>query len=216
MTDTIRILIADDHPVVRDGLAVILGTQSDFEVVGAAGNGVETVNLTRQLQPDVLLLDLEMPDMDGVETLKQLRAFCPDIPALVFTAYDTDERIVGAIEAGAKGYILKGAPRSELFKAIRIVAQGGTLLQPIIISKLMRHLSGQHDNPIEALTEREMDVLRLLARGKTNREIAAELVITERTVKFHLSSILGKLGATNRTEALAIAAQRGLVNLGDE
>jgi two-component system, NarL family, response regulator LiaR len=216
MSDLIRILIADDHPVVRDGLAMILGTQADFEVVGAAGNGNDTVSMTRQLEPDVLLLDLEMPGLDGLETLHQLRAICPDIPVLVFTAYDTDERIVGAVQAGAKGYLLKGSPRAELFTAIRTIAAGGTLLQPIIATKLMRHLSEQRDNTTEALTEREMDVLRLLARGSTNREIAAELVITERTVKFHLTSIMGKLGATNRTEALAIAAQRGLVSLNSE
>jgi DNA-binding NarL/FixJ family response regulator len=216
MSELIRILIADDHPVVRDGLAMVLGTQIDFEVIGAAGNGNDTVSMTRQLEPDVLLLDLEMPGIDGLETLHQLRAICPDIPVLVFTAYDTDERIVGAVQAGAKGYLLKGAPRAELFTAIRTIAAGGTLLQPIIASKLMRHLSEQRDNTAEALTEREMDVLRLLARGSTNREIAAELVITERTVKFHLTSIMGKLGATNRTEALAIAAQRGLVSLNTE
>jgi two-component system, NarL family, response regulator LiaR len=208
----IRILVADDHPVVRDGLVAMLGTQTDFEVVGEAPNGVEVIQKAQGLLPDVILLDLEMPEMDGVETLRQLRVICPNVQAIVFTAFDTDERIVGAVQAGAKGYLLKGAPRDEIFKAIRVVSQGGSLLQPVVASKLMQHISAQ---PGESLTEREADVLQLLAQGKTNKEIAAALVITERTVKFHISSILGKLGAGNRTEAVTIAAQRGLVKLTD-
>ena len=134
----------------------------------------------------------------------------PDVRAIVFTAFDTDERIVGAVQAGAKGYLLKGVPRNEIFNAIRVVSQGGSLLQPVVASKLMQHISNQ---PGESLTERETDVLQLLAQGKTNKEIATALTITERTVKFHISSILGKLGAGNRTEAVTIAAQRGLVRL---
>ncbi len=207
---TIRILVADDHPVVRDGLVAMLGTQPDFAVVGEASNGVEVIQKAQALRPDVILLDLEMPEMDGVETLRQLRAACPNIQAIVFTAFDTDERIVGAVQAGAKGYLLKGVPRNEIFNAIRVVSQGGSLLQPVVASKLLQHIS----NP-ETLTDREADVLQLLAQGKTNKEIAAALVITERTVKFHISSILSKLGAGNRTEAVTIAAQRGLVKLTD-
>jgi DNA-binding NarL/FixJ family response regulator len=214
MSDPIRILVADDHPVVRDGLVAILSTQPDFNVVGEAVNGVEAVRLAQALRPDVILLDLEMPDLDGVEALRQIHAACPQVRALVFTAFDTDERIVGAVQAGAKGYLLKGAPRHELFNAVRIVSQGGSLLQPVVASRLMQHISSQSaEQPTESLTEREGEVLQLLAQGKTNKEIAAALVITERTVKFHISSILGKLGAGNRTEALTIAAQRGLVKL---
>lgn len=214
--DMIRILIADDHPVVRDGLISMLGTQEDFEVVSEAANGEELVNKAVSFTPDVILLDLEMPEMDGVEALKQLRKKCPGVNAIVFTAFDTDERIVGALQAGAKGYLLKGAPREELFQAIRVVSQGGSLLQPLVASKLIQHMSGQADQPeslYENLTEREMDVIKLLAQGKTNKEIASELFVTERTVKFHVSSILGKLGAGNRTEAVSIAAQHGLVTL---
>jgi DNA-binding NarL/FixJ family response regulator len=210
----IHILVADDHPVVRDGLVAMLGTQADFEVVGEASNGLEVIRKAQELHPDVILLDLEMPEMDGVETLRQLRAACPNIQAIVFTAFDTDERIVGAVQAGAKGYLLKGVPRNEIFNAIRVVSQGGSLLQPVVASKLLQHISNQKGEP-EPLTEREADVLQLLAQGKTNKEIAAALVITERTVKFHISSILAKFGAGNRTEAVTIAAQRGLVKLTD-
>lgn len=210
----IRILIADDHPVVRDGLAAMLGTQPDFEVVATAANGLEAVRLAAELRPDVVLLDLAMPEMDGVEALARLRAASPAVRALVFTAFDTDERILSAVRAGAQGYLLKGAPRDELFRAIRVVSQGGSLLQPVVASKLLRRMSSPNgtDTPA-ALTRREGEVLRLLAHGRANKEIAAELVISERTVKFHVSAILSKLGAGNRTEAVRLAVQRGLVSL---
>jgi NarL family two-component system response regulator LiaR len=214
MNDPIRLLVADDHPVVRDGLVAMLGTQPDFLVVGEASNGVQAVELAERLRPDVILLDLAMPEIDGVEAIRRIREKCPDARVLVFTAFDTDERIVGAVEAGARGYLLNGVPRGEIFNAIRVISQGGSLLQPIVASKLLQHLSAHADDSgAESLTAREMDVLQLLAQGKTNKEIAAALVITERTVKFHISSILGKLGAGNRTEAVTIAAQRGLVHL---
>jgi two-component system, NarL family, response regulator LiaR len=211
----IRLLLADDHPIVRDGLAAILGTQSDFEVVGEAANGLEAVQRAVALNPDVILIDLEMPELDGVEALKQIRVACPKARAIVFTAFDTDERIVSAVQAGAQGYLLKGAPREELFKAIRVVSEGGSLLQPIVASKLMNHVRARNEDEPEPepLTDREMEVLRLLAQGRSNKEIAATLVISERTVKFHVSSIMGKLGAGNRTEAVSIAAGRGLVSL---
>jgi two-component system, NarL family, response regulator LiaR len=185
------------------------------------------------LQPDILLLDLEMPVMDGVETIRRLRQNVqlnsqrdnrsrPRI--IVFTAFDSDERIIAALEAGADGYLLKGAPREDIFNAIRITMQGGSLLQPVVASKLLRHV-GQHrgrgeyggrlydDVPFEALTEREIEVLALLAQGMPNKEIAVRLTISERTAKFHVSSIMGKLGATNRTEAVSLAAQKGLITL---
>ncbi len=213
MSDPIRILLADDHPVVRDGLVAILSTQSDFEVVGEAGNGRFAIQLVQELNPDLILLDLEMPEMDGVETLQTLRTANPDVRVIVFTAFDTDERILTAVQAGAQGYLLKGVPRQELFNAIRVVHSGGSLLQPIIASKLLRQVSQESDPSIETLTPRELEVLELLAQGLQNKEIAAELVISERTVKFHVSAILNKLDAGNRTEAVAIAAQRGLVQL---
>jgi DNA-binding NarL/FixJ family response regulator len=209
MADTIRILVADDHPVVRDGLVAMLGTQADFEVVGQAATGLEAVRQVAALRPDVVLLDLEMPEMDGVEVIKQLGRDTPDARVIVFTAFDTDDRIVGAVQAGAQGYLLKGAPREEVFQAVRVVRSGGSLLEPVVASKLLRQVS----QDFQPLTPRELEVLGLVAQGMQNKEIAARLVITERTVKFYVSSILAKLGAGNRTEAVAIAAQRGLISL---
>ncbi len=214
MTTPIRILIADDHPVVRDGLAAILSTQPDFEIAGQAAGGAEAVQQAALLRPDVILLDLEMPEMDGVEALRQMRQADPNARALVFTAFDTDERILGAVRAGAKGYLLKGAPREEIFNAVRVVHAGGSLLQPVVATRLLQQVSRPRPKAAEALTPREMAVLQLMARGMPNKEIAAELVITERTVKYHVSSIMGKLGAGNRTEAVSLAARRGLVQLG--
>jgi DNA-binding NarL/FixJ family response regulator len=210
---SIRILVADDHPVVRDGLVAMLSTQPDFEVVGAADNGRAAVTQAQALRPDVVLLDLEMPELDGVEALRALRAACPEAQALVFTAFDTDERILAAVRAGARGYLLKGAPREELFNAVRVVSQGGSLLQPVVASRLMERMAAPPERALDALTEREREVLQLLAQGMANKEIAAALVISERTVKFHVSSILSKLDAGNRTEAVRVAVQRGLVRI---
>lgn len=213
MNATIRILIADDHPVVRDGLAAMLSTQPDFEVVAEAANGQEAVEKAASYRPDVILLDLEMPGLDGVAALQQLRSRRPETRAIVFTAFDTDERIIAAVQAGAQGYLLKGVPRDELFRAIRAVSAGGSLLQPVVASKLLQHLQAGSEGtgPRPTLTEREGEVLHLLAQGKSNREIAAALVISERTVKFHVSGILTKLGASNRTEAVHLAARQGLI-----
>ncbi|HSM55988.1 MAG TPA: response regulator transcription factor [Candidatus Sulfomarinibacteraceae bacterium] len=216
MSDTIRILVADDHPVVRDGLVAILSTQQDLQVVAEAGSGEEVLTRVDQTRPDVILLDLEMPEMDGVATLRRLREEDPEARVIIFTAFDSDERILAAVQAGAQGYLLKGAPREEVFNAIRVVYEGGSLLQPVVASKLLKQMS-QNQTPaagqLEPLTPREQEVLQLLAQGLQNKEIAAELVISERTVKFHVSSILGKLGAGNRTEAVAVAVQHGLVKM---
>lgn len=206
----IHILIADDHPIVRDGLRAVLSTQPDFSVVGEAESGVQVLAQVVKLQPDILLLDLEMPDGDGVETLQQLAQTPTAVRVIIFTAFDTDDRIVEAVRAGAKGYLLKGAPRAELFNAIRVVNTGGSLLQPVIASKLIGRLTQPAAMP-EPLTAREREVLTLIAQGLPNKEIAARLVITERTVKFHVSAIMSKLGATNRTEAVALARQQNLL-----
>src|SRR5258708_367642 len=212
----IRILVADDHPVVRDGLVAILGTQPDFAVIGEAATGDDVLRGVAALGPDVLLLDLELPEMDGVEALRVLRGQGSVVRVLVFTAFDTDDRILAALRAGAQGYLLKGAPREELFQAIRVVHAGGSLLQPVVASRLLRQMGeaagadGVTAPGIQPLTPRETEVLRLLMRGLQNKEIAAELVVTERTVKFHVSGILRKLGAGNRTEAVAIANREGL------
>jgi DNA-binding NarL/FixJ family response regulator len=208
----IRILLADDHPIVRDGLTAILGTQPDFEVVGEAANGAELVDRANALHPDVVLTDLEMPGMDGLDAIREIQRRVPETRTIVLTVFDTDDRIISAIQAGAQGYLLKGAPRGDIFEAIRVVSAGGSLLHPIATSRLMAHVRAP-ESPPESLTDREMDVLRLLAQGKTNREIADTLIITERTVKFHVSAIIGKLGATNRTEAVSIAVQRGVISL---
>ncbi len=215
MEDEITLLIVDDHPVVRDGLVAILATQPDFHIVGEAASGEEALVMVRQKRPEVVLMDLEMPGLDGVETIRLLRDEWSGVRVVVFTAFDTDERILSAVQAGAKGYLLKGAPRSELFEAIRVVHKGGSLLQPVVASRLFDRLASDkgRESPVEELTPREQEVLVLLAQGKQNKEIASELVITERTVKFHISSILGKLGAGNRTEAVTIALQQGIVDL---
>ena len=210
----IRILVADDHPIVREGLIAILDTQEDFEVVGEAASGAEALDLIKMLKPDVLLLDLEMPDTDGLAVLQSLKEQESDVRAIVFTVFDTDDRIMSAVQTGAKGYILKGAPRDQIFNAVRIVNQGGSLLEPVVASKLMEQVNRTRNDP-DALTPRELEVLPLLATGQLNKEIADTLDITERTVKFHVSSILGKLGAGNRTEAVSIAAQRGLIRMGE-
>lgn len=207
----IRILIADDHPIVVDGLRAVLSTQPDFAVVGTASNGEEALHKVRALHPDVLLLDLEMPRMDGVETLRRLTSDKIVVHTIIFTAFDTDDRIIDAVRAGAQGYLLKGAPREELFNAIRVVQAGGSLLQPIVASKLLSRLHQSNAPDPSALTLRETEVLTWLAQGLPNKEIAAQLIITERTVKFHVSSLMSKLGASNRTEAVAVATQRGLL-----
>lgn len=212
----IRILVADDHPVVRDGLVAMLSTQPDFEIVGEASTGRETVRKADFHRPDIILLDLEMPDLDGVEVLNALRARQLNIRVLVFTAFDTDERILGALRSGAQGYLLKGSPRAELFHAIRVVHEGGSLLQPVVVSRLLKHVSAQStadEEEAPGLTQRELEVLQLLAQGLRNQEIARQLTISERTVKFHVSSILSKLDASNRTDAVKKAVQRGLVKL---
>jgi two-component system, NarL family, response regulator LiaR len=221
MSSPIRILIADDHPIVRDGLVAILNTQPDFEVVGEASNGAELVQLARVLAPDIVLTDLEMPGLDGVEAIRKIRSTLPDVQMIVLTVFDTGDRIINSLQAGAQGYLLKGAPRSEIFAAIRMVSAGGSLLHPVASAKLLEHVRAPHDNKNgtaksqkdQLLTEREMDVLRLLAQGKTNREIADSLNITERTVKFHVGSISSKLGSGNRTEVVTLAVQRGLISL---
>lgn len=219
----IRIILADDHPIVREGLHTLLETQPDFEVIAECANGDEALQTTARLKPDMLLLDLEMPGKDGVETMRQLSQMPQRPRVIVFTAFDDDDRIIHVLQAGADGYLLKEAPRDEIFKSIRVTMNGGSMLQPLVASKLLHHVGQQRTtprlanaiSPVEELTERELEVLHLLAQGMPNKEIASHLIISERTAKFHVSSIMSKLGATNRTEAVALAAQRGLINLNE-
>ena len=209
----IRIAIADDHPVVREGLVAMLETEPDFEVVGTAATGAEAAALVARVDPDVMLLDLELPELDGVGVLRRLAAEGARVRVIVFTVFDTDERIIAAVEAGAPGYLLKGAPRGELFAAVRTVAAGGSLLAPVASSAVLRRVRGEAPTGGPSLTPREREVLQALARGLGNKQIAAQLGVSERTVKFHVSSLFEKLGAGNRTEAVTIAARAGLVSI---
>jgi DNA-binding NarL/FixJ family response regulator len=209
----IRIAVADDHPVVREGLVAMLETEPDFQVVGTAATGAEAVALVARADPDVLLLDLELPELDGVGVLRRLTAEGARVRVIAFTVFDTDERIIGAVEAGAAGYLLKGAPRAELFAAVRTVAAGGSLLAAVASSAVLRRVRGQVPAAGPTLTPRERAVLEALARGLGNKQIAAQLGVSERTVKFHVSSLFAKLGAGNRTEAVTLAARAGLVSI---
>jgi DNA-binding NarL/FixJ family response regulator len=215
-TTALRILIADDHEVVREGLAGMLSTQPDFTIVAQATDGVEAVELATRLAPDVVLMDLEMPRLDGAQAIREILSVMPGTKVIVLTAYDTDERIIQAVQAGARGYLLKGVPREDLFNGIRLVSKGQSLLHPAIAGKLLDHVGQLHrsESVQESLTDREQEVLELVAGGLRNKDIAARLFITERTVKFHVSVILQKLGVATRTEAVRVALQRGLVRIG--
>lgn len=204
----IRILIVDDHPIVREGLVAVLEDQDDFEVAGTAGSAAEALELVPRLRPDVILLDLELPGMDGLEAMPRLIAAAPDARIIVFTAYDTDERVIGAIKAGAKGYLLKGAAAGEIAAAIREVHTGGSHLSARVAAKVVAAVNAPRRT---ALTAREREVLRLVADGRSTKQIARSLSITERTVKFHIASFMNKLGADNRAQAVAVATRRGLL-----
>ncbi len=211
LTEHIRVLIADDHPVVRAGLRDMLSAQDDFDVVGEAVNGAEAVTLTTRLQPHVVLMDLRMPEMDGVSAIAQIKAQHQDVQILVLTTYDSDSDILPAVEVGATGYLLKDAPREELFQAIRAAAQGKPMLTPSIAARLMERMRSP---TVEALTSREIDVLKLVAKGANNKQIASQLYISEATVKSHLIRIYGKLGVEDRTAAVTKALEQGILRLG--
>jgi DNA-binding NarL/FixJ family response regulator len=207
---TIRILVVDDHPVVREGLVAMLSTVEDFEVVGEAAEGVSAVTTAIKQRPDVVLMDIELPPTDGIEALQEIAKRAPGSKVLVFSAFDSEDRILRAVQAGALGYVLKGVPREELFGAIRTVATGGSHLQPAVAAKLMQRLNGSH---APLLTARQLEVVGMLARGATNKDVARSIGVGERTVKYHVAGVFERLGAANRTEAVAIAVRLGLITL---
>ena len=212
---TIKILIADDHPVVREGLFAMLSREADFEVVGEAKDGVEAVNKTKELSPDVVLMDLRMPEMDGVEAMRQIKSVMPDVKFIILTTYSDDEYIFSGIAAGARAYLLKDAPRDDLFKAIRAVYRGESLIQPVVASKLLDRFSelSRRTPSGEELSGRELEILCLMAKGAANKEISAQLGIAQSTVKTHISNIFQKLGVNDRTEAVTQAIKKGIIRL---
>ncbi len=207
---SIRILIVEDQRIVREGLIALLEDEAEVEIVGEATNGQEALDLYARLQPDVTLMDLQMPVVDGPEATRRIREHNPQARILVLTTYGTDEFIFNALRAGAQGYLLKDASAAELMAAIRAVHAGQTQLAPEVAARLVAGVSA--GGP-EALTTRELDVLRLMGQGRSNNEIALELGIAPRTTKVHVQNILGKLGATNRTEAVSIAVRQKLISL---
>ncbi|MBN1856476.1 MAG: response regulator transcription factor [Dehalococcoidia bacterium] len=211
----IKILIADDHPVVREGLSAMLERQEDMEVVGDAADGAAAVTICEKTKPDVVLMDLRMPEMDGVQAMRQISEKQPTIKFIVLTTFDTDDYIFKGIEAGARAYLLKDSPREELFKAIRAVYRGESLIQPSIAMKVLDRFAtlSRQSQPPELLSEREMEVLRLMATGAANKTIAARLFISESTVKTHVQSIFQKLDVNDRTEAVTHALQKGIISL---
>jgi two-component system, NarL family, response regulator YdfI len=211
----IRLLIADDHLIVRDGLRLIFETNADFDLVGEASDGAEAINLAAELQPDVILMDLRMPGMDGLTAIERLQADRPHIAVVILTTYNEDDLLLRGLRAGARGYLLKDTGRQALFEAVRAAARGETLLSQDIINRLLAQSSAppaeRNQSGGMELTEREMEVLAAAARGERSKEIAYHLGITERTVKAHLASIYNKLGVDSRSAAIAVAAQKGLI-----
>lgn len=211
----IRVLIADDHLVVREGLQLILGSQPDFEVVGEAVDGVTAVRLTGELQPDVVLMDLRMPGMDGLEAIGHIRRQWPAIAIVILTTYNEDDLMLRGLQAGARSFLLKDTDRQTLFHTIRAAAQGETLLQPDILARVIAHTQSTPaptlQPPATDLTERELEVLTAVARGDRNKEIARHLGVTERTIKAHLTNVYNKLGVDSRAAAVSVAIQQGIL-----
>jgi len=213
---SIKVMVVDDHRVVRAGLVALLSQTPGIAVVGEAGNGQEAVARVGELAPDVVLMDMQMPVLNGVEATRRIKADHPSVQVLVLTTYDDDELIWGGLQAGAKGYLLKDAPPEELVRGIQAVAEGRSLLPPEIAAKLMQVISQGGPARAEAadqLTDRELEILRLMASGAANKEIAGALYISENTVKTHISNLFQKLGVRDRTEAVTRALARGLISL---
>lgn len=210
MTETIRLLICDDHPVVRSGLRGMLESQPDLEIVAEATNGDEAVSLTIRHHPNVVLMDLRMPKMDGVAATEQIKAENPSANVLILTTYETDADVVRAVAAGALGFLLKDAPEECIFGAIRDVARGTSPLAPSVATRLMARMRGDNDN---VLSPREVEILQLVSQGINNKGIASKLWISEATVKSHLNRVFDKLDAVDRTSAVTAALKRGIMRL---
>jgi DNA-binding NarL/FixJ family response regulator len=206
----IRLLIADDHPVVRDGLRAMLATQPDMELVGEAATGTQAVAQARALRPDVVLMDLQMPELDGPDAIATLREQAPEVRVLVLTTYGTDADITRAVDAGATGYLLKDAPREQLFGAIRAAARGESVLSPSVATRVLGRMRAPAE---EALSPRELEILQAVARGLSNKDIGRQLYVSEATVKTHLLRVFSKLGVDDRTAAVTVALERGIIRL---
>jgi NarL family two-component system response regulator LiaR len=213
--DEIRVLIVDDHTVVRDGLTALISAESGMHVVGAAGDGEDAIRLAEELQPDVILLDLVMPRVDGVQATRQIKRDLPNARILVLTSFGEDHQVYAAIKAGAMGYLMKDTSSDELIEAIRNTFAGIPVMQPEIAQKLMREIQNQDEGMTSesALTEREIEILQHLAQGKSNQNIADDLFLSERTVRTHITNILGKLGLSNRTQAVLYALREGIAHI---
>jgi NarL family two-component system response regulator YdfI len=213
MSDPIHILVADDHLIIRQGLRLILETEDGFEMVGEAADGAEAVRLCSEMKPDVVLMDLRMPGMDGLTAIEHLHTEQPQVAVVILTTFNEDDLMMRGLRAGAKGYLLKDTDRETLFNTIRAAARGETLLKPEIIARVLTQAGGTGAQAAFAtdLTERELEVLRAVAQGERSKEIAVRLGISERTVKAHLASIYNRLGVDSRAAAIAVAAQKGLL-----
>jgi DNA-binding NarL/FixJ family response regulator len=207
VTQTLGILCVDDHPLVRKGIAAILANETDMKLVAEAGSGQEAVNAFRQFHPDITLMDLRMPGMDGIEATKQIRQIDPEAKIIALTSYDGDQEIYRALEAGVRGYILKESVHTEIVRAIRVVQSGKRLMPPEVAERLSEHF------PQVALTPREIEVLQYVAKGFGNKEIGVRLGTAAGTVKMHLQNILSKLGASDRTHAVTLAIRRGIIHI---
>ncbi|WP_102028839.1 response regulator [Salirhabdus sp. Marseille-P4669] len=208
----VRVLIADDHHVVRRGLVFFLKTQADIEMVGEASNGVEAIELAEKLMPDVILMDIMMPELNGIEATKVIVKKFPQIKVLVLTSFSDQDHVIPALEAGATGYQLKDVQPDELVRSIKEVMNGQNLLHPKATTQVLSNMNRERQNTIYSLTRRERDVLKEIANGKSNKEIASSLFITEKTVKTHVSNLLSKLGVSDRTQAALYAVKNGMVD----
>lgn len=215
MPKTITVVIADDHAIVREGLATVLALEEDVEVVGTASNGVEAVSQVKRLGPKVVLMDLQMPEMDGVEAIRLIKEANPETGVIILTTYGTDDYIFRGIEAGARAYLLKDSPPEEVLNAIRAVDRGESLIQPKVASRLLDRFNQLSQGKVAdgGLSPREVEVIQLMSKGTPNKEIANQLVIGESTVKTHLIHIFTKLNVKGRTEAVTEAARRGIIQL---